>query len=171
MKTRKKNTCTISGMRPHKYPPGVDLDALFYALRGSILDAIGAGYTIFQTGMAQGPDIWGGEIVYALRKAHPGIKLHCFQPCETQANNWTDAWRERYFDLLRVADEVYLLQTSYTPDCMLKRNRAMIDKSAKLIAVYDKKTGGGTKYTVDYAKKKDLDIQLINPTDYFLTSR
>jgi hypothetical protein len=40
----------------------------------------------------------------------------------------------------------------------------MVDNSAYMIAVYNGDPGD-TKYTVDYAVKKGLDVVIINPDD------
>ena len=39
----------------------------------------------------------------------------------------------------------------------------MVENASHLIAVYDEKQGGGTKYTIDYARKKGLNIIIIEP--------
>ena len=46
---------------------------------------------------------------------------------------------------------------------MHERNRFMADNSDVLIAVYDGSEKGGTAYTVNYAKKKGLDVIIIQP--------
>ena len=56
------------------------------------------------------------------------------------------------------ADEIIVLSEEYTPYCMLKRNRFIVDNSSVLLA-YLKEEKGGTKYTVDYAEKKDLKLK------------
>lgn len=167
MKMSDKTTCTLCGLRPHKLPRSVDYVKLIERLEHEIRASIFAGYTIFQSGMAMGADIEGAELVNRLKREFPHIRLHCFLPCETQANNWPEDWRERYFDLLAQADEVYCLQTRYSKGCMLRRNRTMVDKSARVIAIHDGVTGGGTAYTIDYAKKKNIRVVIINPLEYY----
>ncbi|MDL2232365.1 hypothetical protein LJC63_02125, partial [Ruminococcaceae bacterium OttesenSCG-928-L11] len=43
------------------------------------------------------------------------------------------------------------------------RNRMMIHKSNRLIAVHDGAASGGTKHTIDYAISKGLEITIIDP--------
>ena len=58
----------------------------------------------------------------------------------------------------------YVSDTEYFNGCMQKRNQYMVDTSSVLIAVYDG-VSGGTKNTVEYAKKKDKKIIVIRPGD------
>jgi predicted Rossmann fold nucleotide-binding protein DprA/Smf involved in DNA uptake len=57
-----------------------------------------------------------------------------------------------------------MLQTSYTRDCMIKRNRYMVDRSRYVLAVWDG-SNGGTGYTVRYARSQNRIVQIINPTE------
>ena len=96
---------------------------------------------LFLTGMAQGVDQWAAEIVLAMKRSYPHIQLIAVLPCETQANKWSQEQRERYFNTLAVCDDVITLNARYTPQCMLERNRYMVDHAGYLLAVYD----GGEK--------------------------
>jgi uncharacterized phage-like protein YoqJ len=85
-------------------------------------------------------------------------------PCETQADKWSSTQRDRYFDgLLPRCDDVITLQGKYTPDCMHKRNRYIVDRANHLLAVYDGSGKGGTAYTVHYAQRKNRQILTIHP--------
>ena len=48
---------------------------------------------------------------------------------------------------------------------MLRRNRYMVDRSSRLIAVYDGMLGG-TMYTLTYAMKQGLDIITLDPAEF-----
>ena len=45
----------------------------------------------------------------------------------------------------------------FTAGCYHERNRYMVDNSSKLICYYDG-SGGGTGYTVEYVKKRSIQI-------------
>lgn len=45
---------------------------------------------------------------------------------------------------------------------MLKRNRRMVDYSKYVIAAWDGRKYGGTYYTINYAKKLNKEIILID---------
>ena len=53
---------------------------------------------------------------------------------------------------LAACDAVTVLQEAYTRDCMMKRNRYMVDQSALLVACYAG-TPGGTRNTMLYAER------------------
>lgn len=165
----KKIACAFTGPRPQNLPFGDNEKCLAFArlsesIDEAILRAIDDSYRIFTSGGATGTDLWCAERVLKLKHVHPQIELHFCLPCETQANHWSEEWRERYFDLLAVANDVHYIQLRYSDDCMMRRNRTMIDSSSRLIAVYDGvQQTGGTAYTVRYARGAGLHIDCIWP--------
>ena len=120
------------------------------------------GVTHFITGMAIGVDMFAAEIVLGLKSAYNGITLECAIPCETQAEKWSEALRDRYFDIASKCDKETLLQQRYTPDCMHKRNRYMVDQADYIIAVWNGKPSGTGK-TVQYAQQQGKPVRVINP--------
>ena len=120
------------------------------------------GATHFISGMALGVDMIAAEIVLELKKKYQDITLECAIPCETQANKWTEKYRDRYFSIIEMSDKETLLQTHYTADCMHKRNRYMVDKSDYIIAVWNG-SPSGTGKTVLYAKENNKEIIQIKP--------
>lgn len=116
--------------------------------------------THFISGMALGVDMICAEIVLELKKTYPQITLECAIPCETQAAKWTEKYRDRYFNTIIASDKETLLQTHYTADCMMKRNKYMVDKSDIVVAVWNG-SKGGTANTVNYAKQSGKTIKQI----------
>ena len=165
----KSQICCFSGHRPTKLPFGYDethpsclrLKAALFGEAGRLREE---GVTTFLSGMAQGTDMIAAEIVLDMRRAYPGnnIRLVAVVPYEGQADRWSIEYRERYFNILSKADEVMTLRKRYTDSCMQERNRYMVNASAHLVAVCGG-AGGGTRYTVDYAIKKGLEVIIINP--------
>lgn len=160
-------TCTFTGHRPEKLPWGDnEQDIRCIELKKKIYDTVEAVYRSgirhYICGMAMGCDIFFAEAVITLRDEHPDITLEAAIPCETQAQNWPEKDRNRYYYIASQCDYETLLQHKYTADCMLKRNRYMVDNSSILIAVYDG-SFGGTMYTVNYAQKQGLEIIRITP--------
>ena len=51
--------------------------------------------------------------------------------------------------------------------CLHERNRKLVDEADHLIAVYDGKQPGGTRETIVYARRKGLDITIIEPYVFF----
>ena len=60
------------------------------------------------------------------------------------------------------SDKETLLQTHYSNDCMMKRNKYMVDKSDFVIAVWNG-DASGTGNTVRYAKENNKTIIQIKP--------
>ena len=74
-----------------------------------------------------------------------------------QADRWRPELRERYAYDLRQCDYQTLVQEAYTPGCMMRRNRYMVDASRILIAAFDGRPGG-TARTLEYAARRRLEI-------------
>lgn len=160
--------CAFSGHRPKNFPWGYDETddrcvALKRMLSEQIATLIDTGYTDFLSGMAEGVDTWAAQAVLALNKENPALKLHCVLPCEGQADWWSVSARERYYSILEQADSVVYVSRDYNKDCMLKRNRYLVEHSACLLAVYNGELRGGTAMTVRYARKMRREIVILDP--------
>ncbi len=157
---------SFTGYRPQKLPFFGEDDPLCADLKQRIFDEIkkqttcGAGE--FLTGMALGVDMWCAEAVIELKKTQPEVRLTAVLPCRGQDAKWKSADRQRYSGILKSCDKVICLSESYTKDCMLARNRALVELCDILVAVYDGKSGG-TKFTVNYAKKIGRKTIIIPP--------
>jgi uncharacterized phage-like protein YoqJ len=161
------NTCCFSGYRPNKLPWSYhETDERCLLLKKKLYDVITAAYHsgiwYYICGMAMGCDMYFSEAILKFRETHPDVTLEAALPCEDQAAKWNEAIRERYFRLLRQCDKETYVSRRYTPNCMLLRNKYMVDKSATLIAVYDGRFGG-TMHTVGYAEANGLDIIQLRP--------
>ncbi len=163
-----RKSCAFTGHRPKKFPWGYDeadvrCVALKKAFTEQIAKLVDAGYTDFLSGMAEGTDTWAALAVLALKKENPALKLHCVLPCEGQADRWSASAQEIYFSILEKADSVVYVSREYSKDCMLKRNRYLVDHASCLLAVYNGERRGGTAMTVRYAQKKMREILIIDP--------
>ncbi|MEG0934951.1 MAG: SLOG family protein [Clostridia bacterium] len=98
----------------------------------------------------------------SLKKVYPHITLESAIPCESQAVKWKNAQQARYFEIASHCDKETMLQRQYTPDCMQKRNRYMVDSSQFVLAVWAGRPGG-TGSTVRYARQLGRRIVCINP--------
>ena len=161
------SACCFTGHRPEKLPWGYDeSDPRCVDLKEKLADTVRAVYEAgvrhFICGMAKGCDMYFAEAVITLRDECPGVTLEAAIPCESQADRWSPSERERYFYIIHQCDEETLVQREYTADCMLRRNRYMVDNASVLIAVYDG-AHGGTMQTVNYAAKRGLEIIQLTP--------
>jgi len=137
-------------------------DRLFLEVHSAAED----GFTRFLTGMARGIDLLAAEAVLAVKQEFPEIMLVAVIPFQAQYKHQSWFWRKRYENVLEHCSQAITLQKEYTPTCLLDRNRYMVDRSSRLIAVDNGAKNGGTAYTIRYATKKGLDCRII-PTILF----
>ena len=125
------------------------------------LEAIYAlGYRHFLCGMAIGCDMYFAEAVLALKEAHGDVTLEAAIPFGDQPGRWNAEQRRRYNELIDMADKVTVLQIGYTSDCMMRRNRYMVDRSSLLLACYDGRPGG-TMNTILYAERSGVQVIVV----------
>lgn len=161
-------TCAFTGHRPKSFPwkyneAAPDCVLLKEVLEEQIKTLAAGGVTNFLSGIALGVDLWCAQIVLDLKEKSPALRLHCILPCEGQELKWPVSEQERYRFILGQADEVVYVSQSYHPNCMLERNRYMVDRASILLAVYDGTYRSGTGMTIRYAKKLGREIFSINP--------
>ena len=118
------------------------------------------GVDVFLCGMARGCDFYFAEAVLALKGEGAKVRLEAVLPCPEQPSRWPRADTKRYERILMECDAVYLVQERYTDGCMLRRNRAMIDRCDALISVWDG-SPGGTAAAVRYAQYKGVAIEAL----------
>ena len=111
----------------------------------------------FLSGGALGFDIMAAEIVLNLKKTCPDARLIMALPCRDQDKMWNNADKIRYKNVLDGADEVVFLCETYCTGCMHLRNKYLVENSGFCIAYYSRQ-GGGTAYTVNYAREREREI-------------
>lgn len=161
-------TCCFTGHRPNKLPWGVQEDDprctdLKARLSAALEAEYDAGARHFICGMARGADLYFAEAVLALRKRRSGVTLEAARPCESQADRWPPEDQQRYQHILEQCNYETLVQHQYDRWCMMRRNRYMVDRSARLLAVYDGVPKGGTAQTLAYALRKRLTVTILSP--------
>ena len=161
-------TCAFTGHRIEKLPWGENEDdPRCLRLKQELADAAEAvyrgGVRHYLCGMATGCDMYFCETVLALRSEHPDVTIEAAIPWEGQSAGWSGALRRRYDRLVTECDYHTLVCHSYTPDCLMRRNRYMVDNATVLIAAYGGKPGG-TMNTLLYAMRQGLEvIQILVP--------
>ena len=152
--------CAFTGHRPQRLPWGgreedPRCQALKILLDAAIDQAAERGCRTFLCGMALGCDTYFAEAVLARKERD--LRLEAVIPCPGQADRWPEADRLRYQRLLLQCEDIHVLETAYSEGCMLRRNRAMVERADVLITVYDG-SGGGTGSTIAYAKERGVKI-------------
>ncbi len=159
--------CAFTGHRPQSFSFGFDESApeckmLKERIKKEIAALIESGTTSFITGMALGVDTWCAESVLELKQSFSDIELIAAIPFPGQAKSRSEAQRERYFEILGGCSEIVTVSPNYTRFCMFKRNRYMVERADKLLAVWNGSRRGGTAYTIGYAKKLSKEITVID---------
>ena len=158
-----KTACAFTGHRPHKFPwKGDEADLRCVALKAVLAEQVeklvAAGVTDFYSGMADGSDVWLSQIVLDLRKENPALKLHCYLPCEGQADKWSSSAQERYHSILGQANSVIYVSHKYYDGCMIARNHHLVEAAGRLLAVFNGVKRSGTGATLNYARKLGREI-------------
>ena len=171
----KETACAFTGHRPKSFPwkyneTAPDCVLLKETLAAQIRLLADSGVTDWLSGMALGVDLWCAQIVLSLKEKNPALRLHCILPREGQEVKWPKAEQEQYHSILKRADEVVYVSRDYHPDCMLERNRYMVDRASILLAVYNGTYRSGTAMTVRYAKEQGTKIMIIDPISRVISS-
>ena len=162
----REKTCCFTGHRPMKLPWGmnekdprcVDLKLELAARLEGIYQM---GYRHFICGMALGCDMYFAEAVLELRQQHTDVTLEAAIPFGDQPGKWGVDQRQRYNRLIDSADKVTVLQVTYSKDCMMQRNRYMVDRASLLVACFDGRPGG-TMNTILYAQRSGVQVIILD---------
>jgi uncharacterized phage-like protein YoqJ len=163
------SVCAFTGHKLQSFPFGsneadprcIKLKLCLCAQITKLIEEMGV--THFISGMGLGVDLFAAELVLCLKNAYPHISLECAIPFETKAVKWNESMRERYFDVAAHCDKETLLQRQYTPDCIYKRNRYLVDQADIILAVWDGRPSG-SGMTVRYARERQRLVWVIDPT-------
>lgn len=167
-----KHSCAITGHRPPRFKFKYREDhALCKKIKRNLSQLIITmyknGVRTFYVGCALGVDMWAGEAILELKRksGYEDIVLICAVPFSGHDKLWDGASRQRLTKLLAASDSALIISPNDYADAYKKRNYYMVDHADYLIAVYDQDRSqrSGTGQTVNYAKKKELDIYYIHP--------
>lgn len=162
-KSMREQTCCFTGHR--------DISAeikpyIAKQLERILRNLIGEGIRYFGSGGARGFDLMAADIVLQLKEEFPHIRLIMVLPCRDQTRGWRGEDLRHYERVLSQADKVVYVQEKYTPGCMQKRNRHLVDNSSVCVA-YCTRRYGGTAYTVEYADRKNVKVIGVSQTSPF----
>lgn len=165
-----EKTCCFTGHRPQGLPWGENEDdprcmALKALLAQEVEQAWKDGFRHFWCGMAQGADLYFAETVLACQAVHPEAALYAAIPCPTQTRGWSAEQVARYhrvLDWIGLRRQV-LVEPVWSRHCMTHRDRFMVERSSRILAVYDGRGSGGTHYTLQYALEQGLEAIILDP--------
>ena len=127
-------------------------------LREKLEELIKEGYDGYFCGMAAGFDLLALDVLVELKRKYP-LYLEACIPFEGQEKGYPKEEKERYRELLCWCDRKTVLFPSYRNGCYLVRDRYMVDCADGVLAYLTRDTGG-TAYTVNYAREKNVPVFL-----------
>lgn len=157
-------TVCFSGHRPNRLPKSIeDINDLKIKIYKAVDRAVDNGFLTFYFGGCIGFDLFSAMAVITRKKRKKEtdkgeIRLIAALPFRNQSEKWTSKEKFLYNEILSYCDEIIYVSEDFDKGCYHKRNRYMIDNSDKLICYYDGGSGG-TKHTIDYAIKKQIEIE------------
>lgn len=132
----------------------------------------------FITGGALGVDQLAFWVVLDLKRKYPHIKNTLAIPFDGVEGRWRKIDKDWYYKMFKYADDVIYVENRKDYEVneddkrlrviklMQKSNEYMIDYSYYTLAVYDN-TKGGTRNCLNYAKKMNREIVVIDPSKEF----
>ena len=151
---KRMQTCCFTG---HRELPPEEQAEIASRLECVISAQYQKGIRYYGAGGALGFDALAARTVIRLRESYPDMKLILVLPCLTQTRGWRPENVTEYERIKAQADKVVYMAQQYTPGCMHKRNRHLVDHSGVCVC-YLTKESGGTAYTVNYAKRHGVEI-------------
>ncbi len=146
--------CCFTG---HRQIQASDAERLGKTFDRVVPTLVNMGVTVFRAGGALGFDTYAALKIIEIKRENPDVRLELFLPCREQAKRWNEYNRGVYEFVLSRADSIMYVSDKYYVGCMQARNRALVD-GADICVAYCKSEGGGTAYTVEYAREKNLKI-------------
>ena len=149
-----EKSCCVTG---HRKIPAMQIPYVIEELRKQIQLAIESGYTHFISGMAEGTDLFFSKIVAEMKTVNSNITLEAAIPHRRRLN----AKDKTFQRLIKLCDSINVTAETYSEGAYINRNMYMVNKSGRVIAVYDGRDSGGTEFTIRFAKTRDKEIYII----------
>ena len=142
----------------HRIVPFAKQNEIMRLLRNEITKSYNEGYRCFYCGMAVGFDLLSAKVTLSLKTELPQMKIIAVLPCREQNEKWNEKNKVEYETILKKVDDVIIVSDHYHQRCFLQRNDYMVQRSSRLITLYDGKFKGGTFYTLNKAIKNGLYV-------------
>ena len=164
-------SCCFAGHREMKLPYQYGTEKyhqLKETLKTEIKGLMWQGVSQWYAGCQNGIDNLSAMIVLELAtELSSTAYLHLVQPYEGMEKEFNQRQRQEFEMIKAKAKSIQVLNQTKTSDCYRERNQYMVDQSDFLIAVLDKShMASGTVMTINMAKRKSMEIQIIDPLTY-----
>lgn len=148
-----QESCCVTG---HRDIPPNQLEFVEKSLSHEIRAAIDEGITHFIFGGADGTDLLFARLVTEFQQQGFPLTLEAVIPYANRLKN------SALKPLLSSCSQVTVTAKDYSAGCFFARNREMVQKSARVLAVYDGRQRGGTFFTLHYARSMGRDLRIIH---------
>lgn len=149
-----QKTCSVTG---HRTLPPPKLRYIAERLPQEIRTTYSDGYTHFIMGGAAGADLLFARLVCKFREQGHPLTLEVDIPYRNRLKSPEPELRM----ILLKCDKITVIAEEYAPSCFMARNRDMVQKSDRIIAVYDGRERGGTFFTVRYARAMERELRIV----------
>ena len=129
----RNETCCFTGHRQLLSEERAEIGTM---LESVITALYQKGIRYYGAGGALGFDCLAAQTVLKLKSSYPSIKLILVLPCLTQTRGWRPEDIDEYERIKAQADKVVYTAQQYTPGCMHKRNRHLVDNSSVCVCYY-----------------------------------
>lgn len=129
-------------------------------LKSVIISCIMSGTSDFYSGGASGFDTAAARTVLELKKTYP-VRLHLILPCPNneQTLKMTADEKAEFMHILALADSIEYTSEHCRKDSMKKRNLRLVEYADTCICfLNEKRKRSGTSQTVNFARKKGIEI-------------
>lgn len=142
----------------HRHLSSEETAFLAKELESVVKNCLENGIRTFRVGGALGFDTLAALAVLCKKEKDPSVRLEMILPSPDQCKFWTKEEVSLYKKILKKADVVRYMGTSYYDGILQMRNRALVDGADLCIAYLRNSHGGGTAFTCSYALRNGLDM-------------
>ena len=146
--------CFFTG---HRILPSAKLDAIKTVLHYELIKHIDAGITTFISGGALGFDTIAAQQVLELKKDDARLKLRLYIPFEHFESRWKERDIITYHRIMGQADQVDYFSDIYTPECIRRRNEALV-RDAECGIAFRLTSKSGTGQTTAFARMYGREV-------------
>ena len=109
-----------------------------------------------------GAEIIAAEIIEQLQDGGFSITLTAVLPYETQAEDWAETDRDRFYEAVRRCTQEKRTSNQYDDTCISRNVEFMLNTADCMIAVWNG-SSGNIEYAVRLAEQKGIRVITINP--------
>ena len=149
--------CAVTG---HRDIPLQKIQPLCRALDEQVRFAFDDGFRVFWSGFAEGADTIFAKRVLALQKEGLPILLCAAIPYQGRVRELERTAEGRF--LLESCSRTHIVSPVFFHGVHHVRDRFLAEECARMIAVYDGRSTGGTLYTLLQARERLRDVRTIN---------